>query len=65
MTESELTSIIQETNSQYAVLYGHVLTISFAVIVDQKATDRFFDIAVQLGHMHPPCLMITRIPLTW
>lgn len=33
MTEYELTSIIQEANSQYAVLYGHVLTISFAVIV--------------------------------
>jgi hypothetical protein len=33
MTEYELTSIIQEANAQYAVLYGHVLTISFAVIV--------------------------------
>ncbi len=33
MSEYELTSIIQEANAQYAVLYGHVLTISFAVIV--------------------------------
>lgn len=33
MTEFELTSIIQEANAQYAVLYGHVLTISFAVVV--------------------------------
>jgi len=33
MTEFELTSIIQEVNAQYAGLYGHVLTISFAVIV--------------------------------
>ncbi len=33
MTEYELTSIIQEVNAQYAVLYGHVLTISFAVIL--------------------------------
>lgn len=33
MTEFELTSVIQEANAQYAVLYGHVLTISFAVVV--------------------------------
>lgn len=33
MSEYELASIIQEANAQYAVLYGHVLTISFAVIV--------------------------------
>lgn len=33
MSEYELTSIIQEANAQYAVLYGHVLTVSFAVIV--------------------------------
>jgi hypothetical protein len=33
MTQYELMSIIQSANAQYATLYGHVLTLSFAVIV--------------------------------